>query len=612
MYIEKVQIEEGFLDGLDRELNPGLNVIIGARGTGKTSLIELIRYCLGVPGYTAESNKRTLEHALAVLRGGQVTVTLRDGDNRIVVSRSADQPEPTASAPFRKPLIFSQSEIEAIGLEAAGRLRLVDSFVKGSERIDDDEASYVSTIRSLIVEAANVSRDMVEHEVRVLALPEIDKKLKELAPEEAKVTKVSADAAKKAKQLEALATQSSVLAVNADYFSRFRDGIERWETAIRTAISAFPVGESWTDEQRPDPLLEVRNRTKQVANFLESAIDELGVANSTTGEFEQKTIVKKTKLEEQSRKLRREIEKLQEGAGAIARQGQKLREDKAQLEALRQVIREKRKTLTEILNKQSEALQKLEEVRSQRFKLRTDAAKKLSDLLAPRIRIDVSQAGQVDKYAAALVDALHGSGLKYNVLAPSLASVVSPRELLEMTFADDAEALADGASIPKDRAMRVISCLREADLGEIATVLVEDEVSLQLLDGGDYKDFSDLSTGQRCTVVLPLILEHKERILIIDQPEDHIDNAFITDTLITAILRRSNEGQMILTTHNANIPVLGDAHRVFHMGSDGRRGFVLTAAALDDQQVVEAISTVMEGGVEAFRRRAEFYKKFDL
>ena len=59
MYIERVQIEEGFLDGLDVSFTRGLNVIIGERGTGKTSLIELVRFCLDVQGYTRESTKRS-------------------------------------------------------------------------------------------------------------------------------------------------------------------------------------------------------------------------------------------------------------------------------------------------------------------------------------------------------------------------------------------------------------------------------------------------------------------------------------------------------------------------------------------------------------------------
>ena len=64
---------------------------------------------------------------------------------------------------------------------------------------------------------------------------------------------------------------------------------------------------------------------------------------------------------------------------------------------------------------------------------------------------------------------------------------------------------------------------------------------------------------------------------------------------------------MIFSTHNANIPVLGNADRVILLGSDGKRGFVRHAGALDDQESVSAITTVMEGGIEAFDRRAKFY-----
>lgn len=82
MRIERVQIEESFLDGLDVLFALGLNVIIGERGTGKTSLIELVRFCLGVQGYTSDSAKRSLDHALSILGSGQVTVTLSDGQQR--------------------------------------------------------------------------------------------------------------------------------------------------------------------------------------------------------------------------------------------------------------------------------------------------------------------------------------------------------------------------------------------------------------------------------------------------------------------------------------------------------------------------------------------------
>lgn len=121
------------------------------------------------------------------------------------------------------------------------------------------------------------------------------------------------------------------------------------------------------------------------------------------------------------------------------------------------------------------------------------------------------------------------------------------------------------------------------------------------------KPTQSLSTGQRCTAVLPILLLHDERVLLLDQPEDHLDNAYVVETLVRSLRKRSASSQTIVATHNANIPVLADAQRVLVMGSDGRRGFVRLAAPLADPAVVNAISQVMEGGAEAFRLRAEFY-----
>lgn len=92
-----------------------------------------------------------------------------------------------------------------------------------------------------------------------------------------------------------------------------------------------------------------------------------------------------------------------------------------------------------------------------------------------------------------------------------------------------------------------------------------------------------------------------------DQPEDHLDNAFVVDTVVKAMRDRGAEAQLICTTHNPNIPVLGSAANVILMGSDGRRGFVRQHGDLNDPAIVEAITNVMEGGKDAFRRRAEFY-----
>jgi ABC-type cobalamin/Fe3+-siderophores transport system ATPase subunit len=130
---------------------------------------------------------------------------------------------------------------------------------------------------------------------------------------------------------------------------------------------------------------------------------------------------------------------------------------------------------------------------------------------------------------------------------------------------------------------------------------------IELLDGPDYKGIDFLSMGQRCTVVLPIVLQHTERVIVLDQPEDHLDNAFVVGTLVKALVARSQGAQTIIATHNPNIPVLGNAAQVMQLDSDGSRCFVRSAGSINTRRIVDAICTIMEGGREAFAKRAEFY-----
>ncbi len=110
-------------------------------------------------------------------------------------------------------------------------------------------------------------------------------------------------------------------------------------------------------------------------------------------------------------------------------------------------------------------------------------------------------------------------------------------------------------------------------------------------------------------MVLPILLGHHGDPLILDQPEDHLDNAFIASTLVSALRKRLPKDQFIFTSHNANIPVLGEADRVIAMNSDGEHGFVSHQGSLDEISTVQAVTKIMEGGVRAFETRSEFYQR---
>jgi len=610
MHIERVQIEEGFLDGLDISFTSGLNVIIGERGTGKTSLIELLRFCLGVQGFTSDSTKRSLGHALSILGSGQVTVTLSDGENEILVARTASDETPRASGPFVRPIIFSQTEIETVGLQAQGRITLLDSFGVEQQETAAQESETSSNVRSLTAEAEALRREIDELSGQIEEVPALENQIAELAPQEQKLAKVSAEANKKKQQLDALSESIAASAVGVDAIERFQQSVSRWHSSLSLLSSAPPALEHWSQDAVADPLATSRASIIRAKDYLEKALQELQNAMSEAEAHLRTWQDTKLGIEDSARQLRKEVESLQEGAGAVVRQGQHLRERKAQLESLKSVLAARQNALKTLLAQRNTALDRLELIREQRFNARTAVATKLTETLGPRIRVKVSRAGQFEAFSAAIADVLRGSGLRYNELSPMLAANVSPRELLEAVDTNEIDLISEATGITKDRAARALVQLRECDLGALATVAVEDTVALQLLDGADYKGIRELSTGQRCTVVLPLVLRHTERVLIVDQPEDHIDNAFITDTLIASVLARGVDSQIIFSTHNANIPVLGNADRVIQLGSDGRRGFQVLASNLDDPYVVNAITSVMEGGAEAFKRRATFYSSY--
>ena len=607
MYIERIQIEEGFLNGLDVWPRPGLVVMIGARGTGKTSLVELIRFCLDVPGYTPESNRRSREHALSVLGSGQITVTLVDGARRITVTRSAGEEAPRSSGPFTSPIILSQTEIETVGLQPGGRLRLLDGFLGDQRAVQSAESDAAANVRSLTAEANAIRVDLEQLNRQLAELPSIETQLLELSPHEQQLAAVSADAQQRTGQLNVLSGTISVKGVAASATERFQHGIARWRLALASAQSSMPTDEAWPAGAGHDPLGELRRRLATAQQHIAYGLSELHQIEVGASEIVKATTGEKIVVEDQARQLRSAIEGLQSGAGEIARRGQILRERKAQLESLQAVFHTRNHALVQAYQRRSIALDALEVARTRRFQMRLAAATELNRVLGPRIRIDVLRGGQTETFSAAIADALRGSGLRYNDLVAALVQRMSPRDLLEAVENNNYALVASCGNTSPDRAAKAVIALKEADLGALATLAVEDYVSFSLLDGADHKDIADLSTGQRCTVILPIVLRHVDRLLIVDQPEDHIDNGFIVDTLIRSILARSATGQILFSTHNANIPVLGNADFVLQLGSDGKRGFPQAAAPLTAPEVVNAITTIMEGGAQAFASRARFY-----
>lgn len=609
LHIQRVQVDAGFLDGLDLQLIPGLNVLFGARGTGKTSVIELIRFALGAKGYTADSTKRSVEHARSILGDGQVKLTLQSESGSFVVTRSAREEKPRGEGPVPLPVIFSQTEIESVGLHSSGRLRLVDNFLTRRDRAIEREEELAAHVRSLTEEIATAIRELGQLDEQLKDLPEVNKAFAAAKENERATAKGSAEIASKNKKLEELSAESAANAVAVSFVERFVKTTGSWLSPLENLQRSGVDLEDWEDGDRDDPIASFRPKFEAVTKKLGAAADDLRTLQRTARRSLDTLAESRLELDEKARTLRKEIEALRKGAGEAAKRSAALNERKAKLVSLQKLRAERQKKLSQLQVTRGKYLDDLDSIRQQRFEQRKAVADKLTTSLAPRIRVGMLRAGLYDEYARQIAEALRGSGLRYTDIAAELSEAMSPRELLEAAEGDDIATVAESTSMARDRVARILAQLREHGMSDLATCPVEDEVNFQLLDGTEYKEVSDLSTGQRCTVILPMVLAHDDRVVIVDQPEDHIDNAFIADTVIKAIKAKAAMPQIIFSTHNANIPVLGEAARVVQMGSDGRRGFVLMCNELDHPDAVKAITDVMEGGRRAFETRAKFYAR---
>ena len=130
--------------------------------------------------------------------------------------------------------------------------------------------------------------------------------------------------------------------------------------------------------------------------------------------------------------------------------------------------------------------------------------------------------------------------------------------------------------------------------------------------GTNFKDITELSQGQKGIAILTFIFEISTLIsddtpLILDQPEDHLDNLYIYKSLITDLRKIKNKKQVIVVTHNPSIVMAGDAEQVLAMGSNGRVGWLEKQGSSDTESIVKFILGLMEGGRDCLELRLKKY-----
>lgn len=615
-------IEGGFLRGETAEspllihFNPNLNAVIGGRGTGKSTLLTAVRFLFDAPP-RSEHNRDQHEKTVAVTLPAGAKVTgyyqLANG-TRYRLTRTAGKPpqiyddhtnqqlhiHPTQLTPNGQPIeVYGQKEVYEIANVPQFQLNLLDGYIADQiSHIEQEEKSHIRWLQKNAQEISHLEEEATEIEQQLSELSKLKLELKRLE----QAVDVSQLARKKQFEAEKLEQQQIHQAAQArlDFVAHLSSQLERLtapnaiatppETAIFAPLAAL-IGQM--DEQLAQHIHQLQTNLNDIWQA-HTAVQTTWQTNYEANEAEYQAILRQ---HGQTHTLERFF-RLQKQIRALAQKEHQNNEHQQRLHNLRQTRADK--------------IASLEALRHHRFTLRQQKAANLTAVLQDNVRITLTPQGDHQAYKTFLRDLFNRTGLS-RIIDKLLQSNLSPQQLAqairtERTAAPDhITPLRELGLTPTYR--QKLTRLSDKKLYQLELFAIPDLPNIALKVGDVHRSLTPpkgtagLSTGQKCTAILSLILVESHTPLLIDQPEDDLDNAFIFSEIVQTVRREKERRQFIIATHNANIPVSGDAELILLMEANEQHGWVAHRGSIDDPSLREPVENILEGGREAFRLR---------
>lgn len=614
-----LEISGGFLRGTKIEFADGLNCIIGGRGTGKTTVLEFLRFALGLmPEPRLEpARAKALEKLIrANLDSGMVRLRVRtkhgieyitersyDGSIQVLNEQGTAVPVSLDRDLIFTADVYSQNEIEEIATNSSLQLSLLDKFIeKEVTQIAHELAKISRQLDQNAADLLRLDREIEDVEAAASEGPSIAEKLKGLIAEEgpdaALLNQAHSQKALRAREMQTIVhLQVVVEKLGADVpnlllaFERSTEGFLEREIMDGPNANTFSTVAKHLNEF----IVRLQSHRGAIEKDVAETVRQFHHLND---ELSKSHCVQDDKY----RQLVNESEELD--GKAVERTA--LQKRQAIVAAAERDLQAKRRQRDECITVRENLMRQLSELRDQRFAARKQIVKRLNSELDGTVRVTIVQSGDRQRYKSALADALKGASVKQGMVADRIVQSMSPSELAAIVNRQRPEEIANRSGLDSSRSRIVADMLRQnGAVYSIESVELDDSPRIELKDGAEYKDSAQVSTGQRCTAILPILLLQSERPLLIDQPEDNLDNSFIYDNVVRRIHEAKGARQIIFVTHNPNIPVLGDAERIFVLSSNGKQGTVSHAGNVDELK--EQIEAILEGGEEAFLRRKERY-----
>jgi ABC-type cobalamin/Fe3+-siderophores transport system ATPase subunit len=638
-----------------------LNCLIGPRGSGKSTIVEALRFVFGYNRTLSEldtTNKlseRIREMQKANLTGCLIRVIYQTqcGDRRIleatfdpqedyttkIFSEDGDQlgiadVESSGDFPLR---LFGWSEIETLGRDTARQRDLLDRLVPELQSVRQERDKIRQKLRANRKEIEKIVNELNTIYARqneiIRRYSEYKAAFEKLNTEEVKIHFANLDLAQMKEQV------LQIIKENVDSFIA-RVG-ELDTTSLREGLGEFlektpQTLRDWWMTEETQRLMIVDSETN-VQKYLSSATQVLKGLSELLSQHIEEIKGEIEKIQLNIRISFAEDSSMQKIADLRANAERRLRE----VSTIRDEYLKVWRRLQDALAAQNQIADQLRQCHDRIAGIRARHNAIIESTLnqyfaGHNMKISLLfQAGRdTQQFTEAISRLRIASAFARQYINRRIPEILSahfnPVTLVQRIIAGDIEIFADlqlptdpSAQITSPEAQRAIESLKPWAMDEAAQVeSLQDDgarlTNLLTLQETEWEDLEsillndrpvgELSPGQRSSAMLPLIALAETTPLVIDQPEDNLDNRLIGQVLADILAALKEKRQIIVCTHNPNIVVSGDAEQVIVLNAiNDRKAKVERHGSIDNEDIVQSVIDIMEGGRDAFRVRQHRY-----
>lgn len=612
--------DRGLMSDQSVALNSGLNVLVSGRGAGKSTIVESIRYAFGLEpkGKEASSTHKAMMKELMGQRAS-VAVLLhspKPSPGYYLVERVYGQDPrvkdqngeiiaelmPLDLVPGLE--VYGQHEISELTRDKAKLAEILKRFVG-----DDAQTSVeMDDIRSRLIESrggiVGKRQKITELDQALAALPGLREKLKRF-----KATNLKEHAEEKT----AVQAEARLLESVSGKIVKLK---ELGDNLLPPTESADAVLPPETDQKLPnrstlEPLQKV---AQDVDDAWRAASLILTAAHSKAAGDLASIQTSWEPLKDAANERFENVKAKLSDEGHNPDEYVSLDDQVARLEPKQNEKQGVEVELASLRAKRQGIIDEWEKVDARAYTELEKAAKRVTKKLQGTVKAVIQPSSTIEPLKEVLRKHVEGNiSQAYGKLEEH--DTLSLSQFAE-TIRKGTDALVSGYGFTESSAKKI------ADAGEALALEVEEcrippEAAIELNVGRDgvenWKKLENLSAGQKATAVLLLLLLDADAPLVIDQPEDDLDNQFIAGQVVPIMRSGKKRRQFIFSSHNPNIPVLGDADQIIGLtptvedGEDRTKIFDRDCGSIDKASVQQLIKDLLEGGEQAFTTRRTKY-----